>query len=568
MEIHPENRDIRVVATFPRADRCCRSPFRLPPTLATSVEGSPRPNGSSSPNLGPGRRFGCGGGVYKMWLLELVLLEANQGSAIHGVSETIVGVLGGGQLGRMLCQAASQMAVKVITLDPVEYCPACSLSYQHYVGRFDDGDAVREFAQRCEVLTIEIEHVDAITLGKLEEQGVDCQPKPSTIRIIQIREELDIQERGSTHHVNTTRKRTLEEWSQDVATSGKVRSQKRRPALDKYNQKVHFSQHEIPLPDFIKIDDLESVEDASNLFGFPMMLKSRRQAYDGRGNAVAYHKDEISSAVAALGGYERGLYAERWTSFTKELSVIVARGRDGSILCYPVVETIHKDSICQMVEAPADIPENIKQLSVSIAKRAVGSLEGAGVFAVELFLTHDGQVLLNEVAPRPHNSGHHTIESCYTSQYEQHLRAVIGLTLGDTSMKTPAAIMYNILGEDEGEKGFYLAHQLMKRALSVPGASIHWYGKPGEKQSLRSQHRPIPRTSMSPSALHLFDIQDFFIGVFLLVLEPNDLWALSSTDLILISMPSAPLSIPTRSSYLPFLSTSALQPLLTHHHHP
>ncbi|KAK8939068.1 hypothetical protein KSP39_PZI010926 [Platanthera zijinensis] len=373
------------------------------------------------------------------------LSPRNQGSAIHGVSETIVGVLGGGQLGRMLCQAASQMAVKVITLDPVEYCPACSLSYQHYVGRFDDGDAVREFAQRCEVLTIEIEHVDAITLGKLEEQGVDCQPKPSTIRIIQ----------------------------------------------DKYNQKVHFSHHEIPLPDFIKIDDLESVEDASNLFGFPMMLKSRRQAYDGRGNAVAYHKDEISSAVAALGGYERGLYAERWTSFTKELSVIVARGRDGSILCYPVVETIHKDSICQIVEAPADIPENIKKLSVSIAKRAVGSLEGAGVFAVELFLTHDGQVLLNEVAPRPHNSGHHTIESCYTSQYEQHLRAVIGLTLGDTSMKTPAAIMYNILGEDEGEKGFYLAHQLMKRALSVPGASIHWYGKPEMRKLRKMGHITI-----------------------------------------------------------------------------
>ncbi|XP_020593919.1 phosphoribosylaminoimidazole carboxylase, chloroplastic-like [Phalaenopsis equestris] len=364
--------------------------------------------------------------------------QRNEGSTIHGVSETIIGVLGGGQLGRMLCQAASLMAIKVLTLDPSEDSPASSLSYQHFVGRFDDGDAVREFAKRCGVLTIEIEHVDAITLEKLEKEGVDCQPKPSTIRIIQ----------------------------------------------DKYNQKIHFSQHGIPLPDFQKIDSHESAEEAANVFGFPMMVKSRRQAYDGRGNAVASRKEELPSVIAALGGFERGLYVERWTSFTKELAVIVARGRDGSLLCYPVVETIHKDSICHIVEAPADVPEKIRKVSIDVAQRAVNSLEGAGVFAVELFLTNDGQVLLNEVAPRPHNSGHHTIESCYTSQYEQHLRAVLGLPLGETSMKIPSAIMYNILGEDEGERGFNLAHQLMKKALSIPGARVHWYDKP-EMRKLR-----------------------------------------------------------------------------------
>ncbi|XP_028552613.1 phosphoribosylaminoimidazole carboxylase, chloroplastic isoform X2 [Dendrobium catenatum] len=377
----------------------------------------------------------------------------NEDSTIHGVSETIVGVLGGGQLGRMLCQAASLMAIKVVTLDPLENSPASSLSYQHFVGRFDDGDAVREFSKKCGVLTIEIEHVDAITLEKLEEQGVDCQPKPSTIRIIQ----------------------------------------------DKYIQKVHFSQHGIPLPDFLKMDNPESAEEAANLFGFPMMVKSRRQAYDGRGNAIAHCKEELPSAIAALGGYERGLYVERWTSFTKELAVIVARGRDGSVLCYPVVETIHKDSICHIVEAPADVPEKIRKSSVDIARRAVSSLEGAGVFAVELFLTNDGQVLLNEVAPRPHNSGHHTIESCYTSQYEQHLRAVIGLPLGETSMKTPAAIMYNILGEEEGERGFYLAHQLMKKALSISGATVHWYDKPEMRKLRKMGHI----TLVGPSRSHV-----------------------------------------------------------------
>ncbi|PNX84853.1 phosphoribosylaminoimidazole carboxylase chloroplastic-like, partial [Trifolium pratense] len=156
-----------------------------------------------------------------------------------------------------------------------------------------------------------------------------------------------------------------------------------------------------------------------------------------------------------------------------ELAVIVARGRDNTISCYPVVETIHRDNICHIVKAPANVKWKVRERATEVAFNAVNSLEGAGVFAVELFLTEDGQILLNEVAPRPHNSGHHTIESCYTSQYEQHLRAVVGLPLGDPSMKTPAAIMYNILGEEEGELGFQLAHQLMKRALTIPGASVH-----------------------------------------------------------------------------------------------
>uniref|UniRef100_A0A2N9ELL2 phosphoribosylaminoimidazole carboxylase n=1 Tax=Fagus sylvatica TaxID=28930 RepID=A0A2N9ELL2_FAGSY len=216
----------------------------------------------------------------------------------------------------------------------------------------------------------------------------------------------------------------------------------------------------------------------------------------GRGNAVAHSEEELSSAVAALGGFDRGLYVEKWAPFVKELAVIVARGRDNSILCYPVVETIHKENICHIVKAPANVTSDIRKRAADVAYKAVSSLEGAGVFAVELFLTGDGQILLNEVAPRPHNSGHHTIESCYTSQYEQHLRAVVGLPLGDPSMKTPAAVMYNILGEDEGEPGFFLAHQLIKRALSIPGASVHWYDKPEMRKQRKMGHVTIVGPSM------------------------------------------------------------------------
>ncbi|XP_044482131.1 phosphoribosylaminoimidazole carboxylase, chloroplastic-like [Mangifera indica] len=364
---------------------------------------------------------------------------------VHGLSELVVGVLGGGQLGRMLCQAASQMAIKVMVLDPLENCPASALSYHHVVGSFDNSAMVEEFAKRCGVLTVEIEHVDVATLQKLEEQGVDCQPKASTIRIIQ----------------------------------------------DKFLQKVHFSQHGIPLPEFMQIDDLESARRAGDQFGYPLMIKSKRLAYDGRGNAVAKSEEELSFAITALGGFDRGLYVEKWAPFVKELAVIVARGRDNSILCYPVVETIHKENICHIVKSPAVVPWEIKKLANDVAYQAVSSLEGAGVFAVELFLTNDGQILLNEVAPRVHNSGHHTIESCYTSQFEQHLRAIVGLPLGDPSMKCPAAIMYNLLGEDEGESGFHLASRLIERALRIPGATVHWYDKPEMRKQRKMGHITI-----------------------------------------------------------------------------
>ncbi|XP_052288526.1 phosphoribosylaminoimidazole carboxylase, chloroplastic isoform X3 [Citrus sinensis] len=303
---------------------------------------------------------------------------------------------------------------------------------------------------RCGVLTVEIEHVDVATMEKLEQQGVDCQPKASTIRIIQ----------------------------------------------DKYLQKVHFSRHGLPLPEFMEVNDLESARRAGKQFGYPLMVKSKRLAYDGRGNAVAKSEEELSSAITALGGFDRGLYVEKWAPFVKELAVIVVRGRDKSILCYPVVETIHKENICHIVKAPAAVPWKISELATDVAHKAVSSLEGAGIFAVELFWTNNGQILLNEVAPRPHNSGHHTIESCYTSQFEQHMRAVVGLPLGDPSMKTPAAIMYNLLGEAEGERGFYLAHQLIGKALSIPGATVHWYDKPEMRQQRKMGHITIVGSSM------------------------------------------------------------------------
>ncbi|GBG71530.1 hypothetical protein CBR_g8948 [Chara braunii] len=382
-------------------------------------------------------------------ILDTVGCSADLCSSDMGVCDSVVGVLGGGQLGRMLLQAASPLAIRVAVLDPAPDAPASGLAYRHVVGSFRDTEAVRQFASGCNVLTVEIEHVDVDSLDALAAEGVDVEPKPSTIRTIQ----------------------------------------------DKYLQKVHFSKHGVPLPEFLRLTDRASAVEAGQQFGYPLMIKTRRLAYDGRGNAVARTEKDLDSAISSLGGYERGLYAEKWAPFEKELAVMVARGRDGTLRSYPVVETTHKDNICHTVLAPAPVPAQVAEAAMSVAEKAIGSLEGAGVFGVELFLLPGGEVLLNEVAPRPHNSGHYTIEGCITSQFEQHLRAVLGLPLGDTSMRLPCAMMLNILGEDEGEAGFHIAHELMARALEIPGASIHWYGK----QEIRKQRKMGHITVVGPS---------------------------------------------------------------------
>ena len=304
---------------------------------------------------------------------------------------------------------------------------------------------------------------------------------------------------------------------------------------DKYLQKMHFKQHGVALPEFMKIDSLSAAVEAGKIFGYPLMLKSRRLAYDGRGNAVAKSEEVLPVAIAALGGIERGLYVEKWAPFVKELAVIVARGRNACICSFPVVETTHKDSICHTVVSPAQVAPDIAAAAMQVAERAVGSLSGAGIFGVELFLLEDGKVLLNEVAPRPHNSGHHTIEACYVSQYEQHLRCILGLPLGDPAMRVPAAMMYNLLGEAEGEEGFAIVHETMMRAMSVPGASVHWYEKPEIRKQRKMGHITVVGPSME-------------------VVRTRMDWIVNGKDLS--QFKDEPLQTPPRSSLLPVFAVS------------
>jgi phosphoribosylaminoimidazole carboxylase len=347
-----------------------------------------------------------------------------------------IGILGGGQLGRMMAFDAQRMGMRVVVLDPDPNAPAGQVANQHIGGSFRDPQKIAELAQACDVVTVEIEHVDADALEALEKQGVVVQPSARTIRLIQ----------------------------------------------DKYAQKEHFNAMGIPLAPFMDVPDEQAAYQAGEQLGYPFILKAKKLAYDGRGNAVVHTKEDIPEAVKALGG--QALYAEGWIPFTKEMAVMIGRGLDGSVVAYPVVETVQKDNICHTVSAPAAIPNKVRQQAQEIALAAVRTLDGAGIFGVELFLQADGKVLLNEIAPRPHNSGHYTIEACDTSQFEQHIRAITGLTLGKADLRVPAAVMVNILGQETAEA----TQELVDKAINIPGANLHWYGKSESRPERKMGH--------------------------------------------------------------------------------
>jgi len=367
----------------------------------------------------------------------------------------------------MLALKAAQLGVRVRVLDPAEGCPSALAGAEQSVGSFRDRGQVEAFAAGgLDVLTCEIEHVDAGALEAVAAAGVDVQPTPGTLAVIQ----------------------------------------------DKLEQKRHFRTAGVALGDFAEVGSEAGLRRAAAAFGYPLMLKSRRLAYDGRGNAAAAAEAGLLEAAAALGGFERGLYAEQWVPFEKELAVMVARSKAGEVRAYPVVETFHRDSILHVTECPADVPAAVAAKARAVALDAVSSLEGAGVFGVEMFLCADGRVLLNEVAPRPHNSGHYTIEACAASQFEQHLRAVMGLPLGDPSLVVGAAIMLNVLGEAEGADGAEKADRLARAALGVPGANLHWYGKEGVQKQRKIGHITIVAKDLPTARRRLRAVQAVAAG--------------------------------------------------------
>lgn len=331
-----------------------------------------------------------------------------------------LGILGGGQLARMTLQAASQLGIDVVIAERFANSPAARLTNRSIVfdGGWDDAAALEEMALAAPIVTLESEFVDASVLRELERRGARVLPGPECVATVQ----------------------------------------------DKLLQKQALARAELPVPLFT--DDLGK---AGELLGWPVMLKARRDGYDGRGNVLARNADELLAGRSRLGR----AFAEAFVPFERELAVIVVRARDGTVLSYPTVETQQDPElqICRVVLAPADVPETVAREAQAVAAAAVEAVDGVGVFGVELFLLRDGAVLINELAPRPHNSGHYTIEACATSQFSNHIRAVLGLPLGAATLRTPAAAMVNILGTRTSEPPD------LSRALTIPDAHVHWYGK-------------------------------------------------------------------------------------------
>ena len=398
-----------------------------------------------------------------------------------------VGVLGGGQLGRMFVEAASRLNVQVVLLDVGHAAPAKQINYlpesssssssssahpqQHVDGAFSDPEKITEVAKKVDVLTIEIEHVDAKQLQHVLDQGIvpAVHPLPSTIAMIQ----------------------------------------------DKYEQKLHLVSKKVAVADFLPIeDDLpQSIRQAGAKFGYPLMLKSRTHAYDGKGNFVCKSEANIPAAIEALGGGKRKLYAERWAPFSMEVAVMVVRSASGVVQSYPAVETIHKDNICHTVFAPlrSSTDRTIPARARDLAERAVATFGGAGVFGVEMFLMPNGELLINEIAPRPHNSGHYTIEACETSQYENHLRAILDLPLGSTALKVPSASMINLLGLgdlDKDPQALAKTYLPARVSLGVPGTTVHLYGKSGCRKGRKMGHITVVGQSDAEVADRLRPLQD------------------------------------------------------------
>ncbi|QCS43227.1 5-(carboxyamino)imidazole ribonucleotide synthase [Natrinema versiforme] len=355
-----------------------------------------------------------------------------------------IGVVGGGQLGRMLAEAAAPLGVEVVVLDPTPDCPAALVARDQIVAEFDDEAGIRELAACADVLTFEIELADQDVMERVsEETGTPVHPKPSTLETI---------------HDKLVQKRDLEDAG-------------------------------VPVPPFRAVEDADDIRAAIDDYGAPVMLKARTGGYDGRGNVPVESKDEAADALESVAG---PAMVESFVDFEREVSVIAVKGED-EVATFPIGENVHVDEILRETIVPARSSDAAAERAYDVARDVLEVMDGRGVYGIELFETREGEILLNEIAPRPHNSGHWTIEGAQSSQFEQHARAVLGWPLGSTELRSPT-VLTNLLGDVR--KSFALSSQSesqsdsddvdeeqrvefgdIDRVLETPGAHLHWYGK-------------------------------------------------------------------------------------------
>jgi 5-(carboxyamino)imidazole ribonucleotide synthase len=352
------------------------------------------------------------------------------------IQQLKIGMLGGGQLGRMLIQEATDLNLDIAVMDADPDAPCRYLCREFRKGSLTDYDAVLEFGRNRDLVTIEIENVNVEALKALEKSGTTVYPQPQVIELIQ----------------------------------------------DKGSQKMFYQRNNIPTPDFFLVDNKEQIRKYGDYF--PFFQKLRKGGYDGRGVVKLESADRLEQA------FDAPSVLERLVDFDKELSVIVARNASGETRCFPVVECEFspKANLVEFLFCPASVKKSVAREAEDLARLVAEKLEIVGLLAVEMFLTKDGRLLVNEIAPRPHNSGHHTIEANTVSQFGQHLRAILNLPLGDTSI-VKAGVMINLLGEP-GYEGI-ADYEGLEDVLKFGGVYVHLYGKAGTRPYRKMGHVTI-----------------------------------------------------------------------------
>jgi 5-(carboxyamino)imidazole ribonucleotide synthase len=358
-----------------------------------------------------------------------------------------VGVIGGGQLAWMLVEAAQPLGLELIVQTPHLTDPALSNSCQGTVdpvkavlAPIDDAQATAKLAQQSQVITFENEFVDLDALRPLEAGGVCFRPGLSVLAAL----------------------------------------------LDKYEQHCFLESLGIDVPAFAVITPHTDL--AALGFSFPVVIKSRRHGYDGQGTFVVRSAEALTQfwqGFAASVDLDERFMVEAFVPFERELAIMAARSATGEMALYPVVETYQQQQVCHWAIAPTPLSPVIQTQIQTLATTLLNALDAIGIFGIELFLTQNGQVFVNEIAPRTHNSGHLTIDACTTSQFEQHLRAVCGLPLGDSSLHVPGAVMVNLLGFETAVSNYLVQRQ---RLGAVPNAAVHWYGKTEAKPGRKLGH--------------------------------------------------------------------------------
>ncbi|MEQ8470098.1 MAG: 5-(carboxyamino)imidazole ribonucleotide synthase [Marinoscillum sp.] len=352
------------------------------------------------------------------------------------VTDLKIGVLGGGQLGRMMLQSATDFNLNIHMIDPDPNAPCSKIANSFTQGALTDYDSIMAFGADKDVLTIEIEAINTDALKDLEAQGKKVFPQPAIVEMIQ----------------------------------------------DKRKQKTFYKANRIPTADFILTENKAEVK--ANASFLPAVNKLGKGGYDGQGVQILRTEADLDQA------FEAPSLLEKLIDFKKELSVIVARNESGEVKCFPLVEMAFHPvaNLVEFLFAPAEVSQEIEEKAYALAKDVITKLDMVGLLAVELFLTQEDEILVNEIAPRTHNSGHQTIEANITSQFEQHLRAILNLPLGATELIKPAA-MVNVLGED----GFTgnARYEGLEELMSLPGVHLHLYGKKVTKPFRKMGHITI-----------------------------------------------------------------------------